>query len=349
MADCSPQFSEFHGKIDLHKSKKEQLRQSRDGVRERIRNHFKNTRKEKVPKFRGQGSSSVKVKTSVNPLDGEYDIDDGVYLQNLPEKKEDWPTAETVHDWIVKAVEGHTNEATIDKAKCVCVQYRGQHHVDLPIYCMHENIPYLAIKGDRQWTISDPKKLAEWFIKLVKDKGEQLRRLVRYIKGWRDFNNGPSELPSGLILTVLFGNHFQGNARDDVAFHETVKIVYYSLGTTFVVPNPVDLSENLAKNVTDSQYKNFKTKLKSLLDDGQKAIESKEVSRASRLWNGQFGDRFPVVEDEEAKSAMSEADLRRALERNDVAVNLESRRVEVASETGRRPVATRPWFGHSKR
>lgn len=54
--------------------------------------------------------------TIVNPLDGEYDIDDGVYLQNLDkENKDSWPTPETVHSWIYKAVEGHTKEDPIDK------------------------------------------------------------------------------------------------------------------------------------------------------------------------------------------------------------------------------------------
>lgn len=45
-----------------------------------------------------------------------------------------WPTPETVHNWLVKATDGHTNEKPIDKKTCVRVVYAGQYHVDLPAY-----------------------------------------------------------------------------------------------------------------------------------------------------------------------------------------------------------------------
>ena len=45
----------------------------------------------------------------VNPLDGEYDLDDGVYLRHLGDNKSEWPKTETVHEEIMEAVEEHTD------------------------------------------------------------------------------------------------------------------------------------------------------------------------------------------------------------------------------------------------
>jgi hypothetical protein len=74
--------------------------------------------------------------TVINPLDGEYDLDDGVYLQHLDENHHSgWPTSETVHrGWIVEATDGYTKEKPIDKRTCVRVRYACQYHIDLPSY-----------------------------------------------------------------------------------------------------------------------------------------------------------------------------------------------------------------------
>ena len=80
-----------------------------------------------MPKFHAQGSFATQ--TTVNPLDGEFDLDDGVYLQHLDEYDQSgWPTPETVHGWIVDATNGYTKEKPIDKRTCVRVRYAGQYH-----------------------------------------------------------------------------------------------------------------------------------------------------------------------------------------------------------------------------
>ena len=81
MADLHSEFKIFHDSIALNSSKKESLRKSWDAIREKIRKHFRDQLKVNVPKFRGQGSYAMG--TTVNPLDSEFDIDDGIYLQHL--------------------------------------------------------------------------------------------------------------------------------------------------------------------------------------------------------------------------------------------------------------------------
>ena len=83
MADCHDLFKEFFKNIKLSDSNKSKLVDARNAIGNRIKNYFKDTLKEKSPLFHEQGSFSIG--TVVTPLDGEFDIDLGVYLQNLPQ------------------------------------------------------------------------------------------------------------------------------------------------------------------------------------------------------------------------------------------------------------------------
>ena len=90
MADLSSEFNTFHDRITLTFGKKDSLRKARNALRDKIRGHFRDQLKLNVPKFRGQGSYAMG--TTVNPLDGEFDIDDGVYMQHLdPQDDTEWP------------------------------------------------------------------------------------------------------------------------------------------------------------------------------------------------------------------------------------------------------------------
>lgn len=343
MADCSSEFSKFHNEIELSSSKKRDLRKSRDAIRKRIKKHFKETLKQTGPKFAGQGSYAMK--TTVNPIDGEFDIDDGVYLQNLDDDKAKWPTAETAHKWIHDAVKDQTDEKTEDRAKCVRVAYKKDYHIDLPIYGMNNSKPFLAIKGERQWTESDPKALTDWFVGEVNKKSEQVRRCVRYAKAWRDKQNNKLKMPSGLVLTVLVVEKFHSDSRDDKSFHETMNDIKSSFSSRLVVWNPADRTEDLAAEMTDEQVKNFKEKLEALSSDGQLALNEDCQHKATKLWRKQFGDRFPLVDEEQEKSSSThtEESIRKALTEGRLAVDLDTRRVDVVEPTDERAIKTRPW------
>lgn len=297
MADCHDLFQKFHGEIVLLPSKKKFLREARDSLRKRIKDYFNNKREEVPPKFWNQGSYAMA--TIVNPLDGEYDIDDGVYLQNLDKNKNNWPTPETVHGWIYEAVRGHTKEDPVDKNPCIRVIYSGQYHVDLPIYGEYKNEFYLAERGEKGWHVSDPKALTEWFKNQVKQNDEQLRNIVRYLKAWADYKSKSKNviLPSGLILTILAVENYASRERDDSAFGRTVRNIYQKIDDSFIVYNPVDQSEILTDRLTDTQKKNFKDLLSNLLDSANKAVEEKSKKDACKIWGKEFGDRFPCCDD----------------------------------------------------
>lgn len=307
MANLHAEFGTFHDKIKLANGKRDSLKEARDAIRERIRKHFREKLELTAPKFHGQGSYMMR--TTVNQLNGEFDIDDGVYLQHLDESDDsDWPTPATVHRWLVEATAGHTKEKPIDKQTCVRVQYAGQYHVDLPAYAKLNGAYLLAVKGDKGWCPSDPKALTVWFIDRVKARGEQLRKIVRYLKAWADFQTGRrGKMVNGLILTVLASNNFYASERDDISLAETVKAISEAVKPVFEVRNPVDVTEKLTDRLTDVQEKRFQDAISDLAKDGADAVAAEDREEAAKLWRRQLGDRFPAVEEEEEKQNKADA------------------------------------------
>jgi hypothetical protein len=307
MADLSKEFNNFHDQIVLSNSRKDSLRTSRNAIRDRIRKYFKEILKVTSPKFYMQGSFAMG--TTVNPLDGEFDIDDGVYLQHLDENdNSNWPIPETVHQWVIKATDGPTKEKPMNKRTCVRVRYAGQYHVDLPIYAKYLDEQRLAEIGENGWHHSDSKALTDWFINQVSNKGEQLRRAVRFIKAWSDFQSGRrGKMPSGLILTVLVSNHYCANERDDIAFADTIGAISNAVRSAFYVYNPVDAGEELTDRLTEIQKTRFQEAISIAAEAAANAINTDERHEAAQKWRKQFGDRFPAVEKEEDTTKNKEA------------------------------------------
>jgi len=142
------QFKGYHGIIKLSSAKKKELtgdgskKGSRDALRDKIKKNFRDNER-KQPKFYMQGSFSMT--TTVNPISLEYDLDDGVYLQNIDTSKpmDEWEKPEKVHKWIVDAVDGHTSKDPTDKNLCVRVHYADEKkHIDLPIYAPKDDTYY---------------------------------------------------------------------------------------------------------------------------------------------------------------------------------------------------------------
>jgi hypothetical protein len=173
----------------------------------------------------------------------------------------------------------------------------GRYHIDLPAYAELNGNYYLAVTGETQWLYSDPLVLVHWFIAIAKLYGEQLRRLVRYLKAWADFQSGRrGKMPNGLILTVLAANHFEGHQKDDIALANTLQTISNAVNTTFFLLNPVDINEALTDQLTEAQIRRFQDAVKTAADNATHAIAQKDEQKASSLWRKELGERFPLVD-----------------------------------------------------
>ncbi|MEH2374126.1 nucleotide-binding domain-containing protein [Nostoc sp.] len=288
MANCHKLFLKFNTLIALKSKQKERLRVSRNAIRDRIRRYFQNKQNGFFPKFHGQGS--LIMNTIIEPLDREFDIDDGIYF-----KVEAKPiqSVSTLHQWIWEAINGHTKQNPIDKQTCVRLVYAGQYHLDLPIYYIIEGqTPYLAHKS-KGWIKSDPREFIKWFNEKADNDG-QLKRIVRYLKAWSDYRKG--DLPSGLIFSILAANNIVFDERDDIALYKTLLNIKSSLKRSFVCYRPtIPADENLLEDYSKTNKDYFLEQLGSFIQSAEKALDEKTSQKdACKAWQRHFGeDRFP--------------------------------------------------------
>jgi hypothetical protein len=314
MAVLHKEFIAFNNEIKLNDSRKESLKTSKKELRKKIKKWFnENKPNELQPKFSGQGS--FEMNTTINPIplyDKEgnkqlkYDLDYGIYfIENDDENNR--KSIQTWHDWVFESVDNHTYQDTIRKTTCVRVVFADGHHIDLPIYYKKGIDIELAHKS-KGWIKSDPKEFFEGF---NTTKNKQLERIVRLLKGWknyREFNNSSLKLPSGFELTILAVNNYVEDDNDDFSFRETVRKINLELNRPngFKCQRPTTpKNENVFESYSESRKSNFLNSLSNLVADLDKANDEKNFKKSSEIIrNNVFGNRFPLGEDknEETKS-----------------------------------------------
>lgn len=320
MANCNNIFTEFNSTIRLTDTRKASLKVSRNELRKKIRKYFSENRPDEIkPKFKGQGSYIMD--TIVNPIPRTitiegvektqliYDVDDGVYFIG-DERIEDRKSIQTYHNWIVDAIDGHTSIPPIDKNTCVRTVFADGHHIDMPIYYKQNDVPELAHKK-KGWIDSDPKEFADWFNEKA-NRLPQLRRIVRYLKAWKDyreFQRVDKKMPSGLILTILAYNNYYVHERDDISLKETLVNIENALLHSFTCYRPTTpAGEDLLDGYVNKDY--FLDKLRAFIKDAKLALEVKNQRSACELWQNHFGSRMPCSlardgEDNDEEKAVS--------------------------------------------
>lgn len=322
MATLHQQYIDFNGKLALTTTRRDSLKSSRRDLRAKIRKSFRaNHDGELQPRFGGQGS--IMMDTTINPIPVydassnkllEYDLDDGIYFIESSDES-NRKSVETWHEWVYDAVDGHTAAPPERHNACVRVIFADGHHIDLPIYYKLDDQIELAHRVDR-WTISDPKEFYEWFNEKKKNN-RQLERLVRYFKGWKDYQEKSTDFlsfPNGVSLSILAANNQVASDNDDIAFEKTASKMLSELQKSggFKCLRPTTpKGEDLFDKFSASRRQTFLDKLDELVEACANARTESNQRKATEYLRAQFGDRFPLGADieETDKSARLAAAL----------------------------------------
>lgn len=279
---------------------------------------------------------SYKYGTLIKPVHKgeEYDVDVGVYFAWDSKTKDATPTAQQLRQWVQqelvvyqKSVDELKEVVDPPKERCSRAVFVKQFHIDTPTYhldSVNERRRLACLSG--KWEDSDPKQLYKWFRDVVgADNREQLRRLVRYLKGWAAvaFQDAPEARPSSIVLTVIaaeafsdmWGARFCGVADDD-ALIAVVGKLYGRLTTDRKVPNPVDKNEDLNR-IPKDVWDGLLTRLTVLNDAAQAADAADDEASAALAWEGAFTflmpfpetDAVEVVEDSSERALMQVPDI----------------------------------------
>lgn len=81
-----------------------------------------------------------------------------------------------------------------------------------------------------EWKASDPEAVSKWFLDRVRESSEQLRRVCRYLKAWRDLHWLEGDGPTSVCLMVAVAQKFEPiRGRDDLALEAAAKILAVAL------------------------------------------------------------------------------------------------------------------------
>jgi hypothetical protein len=149
--------------------------------------------------------------------------------------------------------------------------------------------------------------MTEWFNDKV-DEDDQLRRLVRYSKGWKDFKcKHGTAVAKGLMLTILLAETVVTDDRDDVALSKTIDAANTRMKLSTFVQKPVTPFEDLTTGWTKKQREDFLECLQQFRDLSSDAVAEKDKTKAAKIWQKVFGDRFPDAEPEAEKKKKESA------------------------------------------
>lgn len=165
-----------------------------------------------------------------------------------------------------------------------------------PLYKRIPSDKIMLAHRKRLWVPSDPRKLQDWFQAAIDRHGQQLRRVCRYLKGWRDFTwqrKGPSSIALMQCVVTVYDQIGKtlSASRDDQA----VVAVADRLSDLFSkqIPNPVVSGEFLDADWKEARQEyiaaaaSFAATLNSALKPG--AAPSAVLQRLTEA----FGNRIP--------------------------------------------------------
>lgn len=167
------------------------------------------------------------------------------------------------------------------------------------------------------WKPSDPRKLEDWFRAGLRTHGEQLRRVCRYLKGWRDFHWEACRLSSIALMSCVVTTYDEAAAapadsRDDLA----LLAVADRLPDLFRgrIVNPVVDGQHLDEGWAEEDRRTFIAEAQALCDRLREALTGTDSApRALASLVRAFGERLPddhsLIKSEEGAKVASPAVL----------------------------------------
>jgi Adenylyl/Guanylyl and SMODS C-terminal sensor domain len=257
---------------------------------------------------------SYKYGTLIRPvhLHEEYDVDVGIYFRWEKRDGQAFPAPEQLRTWVQTELLGYADEcndieSVEDPAKERCSRaiFKKQFHIDTPVYHLDPSTDTRQLATlNNAWEKSDPKPIYKWFKDAASgDARDQLRRLIRYLKGWAAvaFTEMTESRPSSILLTVVVTEAYQdawldrliGLDDDEDALVDVIGRIHKRLFSSREVPNPVDKGEDLNRMSVDA-WDGFLSSLQFLEDAAARAVDAADEAAAALIWSEPFSFLMPL-------------------------------------------------------
>lgn len=285
-----------------------------------------------TPRFFTQGSWAYKTLNAPAKSCQQADIDDGAYLPMSFIQESPRPSIaskvffKAVEETLRPLVLAKGWKLDNSKPTCVRIVIAADAHEDIPLYAIPDSEfsklteaaaarKYMSFseaitKAERDawtelptesvllahrkddWVRSDPRPVKDWFLKAIDVHGEQLRRTVRYLKAYRDWQWDEGG-PASILLMAAAAECFEPrHNRDDLALLDVARQLPGILRQG--VKNPADPDEFLTNRLGQSGVEEACQKLDQLTKYLQAAIECTDDLQACVWMQRMFGQRFPM-------------------------------------------------------
>ncbi|WP_199026592.1 cyclic GMP-AMP synthase DncV-like nucleotidyltransferase [Ralstonia sp. ASV6] len=145
-----------------------------------------------------------------------------------------------------------------------------------------------------EWKASDPNDVAKWFKDRVEEHGEQLQRVCRFLKAWRDYRwteKGPTSVSIMIAVARDFAPVF---GRDDLALEHAARLLAEALLTDIREPG-IDNGTDDFNRLNPKERLEASALARTLANSLREAREHSlaQAQRAITILQGQLGDRLP--------------------------------------------------------
>ncbi len=145
------------------------------------------------------------------------------------------------------------------------------------------------------WIESDPRPIRDWVLMQVRLKSEQLRRLMRYLKAWRDHQNWPNSDPKSILIMALVDATLNQkiDGRDDLALIQVCSRVPDMLRGSVEIP--AIPGEDLTKRLDEDGLRaTLIQRIRDLHDVLSACVYGRHTrEEICRRLQDSFGPRFP--------------------------------------------------------
>ncbi len=284
------------------------------------------------PRFYIQGSRAYKTLNSpCTTPPQQSDIDDGVYLPLSVMREESSPKLaialffDAVLD-VLRPMCAERGWHTESKDTCVRVTISPYAHIDLPLYVIPDTL-FQQIKANMEsrgyavfdsainserdtwktlpsdkilladrkqgWRKSDPMAMKNWFKRECLEKGDQLIRVVRYLKAFRD-KQWEEKGPSSILLMAAACPLFEYfDKRDDRSLLNVVKGIPNALRNG--VASPIDSTASLTAHMPKEAIADAVELFEEFARHLEGAINATDATTANNWMHQMLGDRFPYA------------------------------------------------------
>ncbi|EOD6839713.1 cyclic GMP-AMP synthase DncV-like nucleotidyltransferase [Salmonella enterica subsp. enterica serovar Newport] len=324
-------FMNFHDAIKLGRQDLEYTtaRLKDDSITADIKKRFK---EDGYPVVEDFIQGSLATNTGIREKGQDFDIDRAIVIEAdlAPEN----PITPKLAVLEVLEARGFKNAKI--KKPCVTADYKADDlHVDIPIYRKYENGQYeLAVgkkhsdENNREWSRSAPHELIDWVNNYDKNgiygskKHDQYRRVVRYLKRWRNVTFGEDVRRKiySIGIAVMVKESLTSSINDEgfpndlSALRSTINnILNYSNYFTLVdvdkykvkVALPVSPFRDIFYSSSIATGTQLRNKFSSLLKTLNKVADEEDESKQCVLLRSVFGDDFPECTSSSSASSVA--------------------------------------------